>query len=184
MVALPQLRPVGRVLLATALLLLALGCGDSNSPSGPNGNATLAVRMTDATIDDVAEVNVHITGLTVKRSGSPVERISSDLGTIELLALDNASMLLVTTPVEAGDYEFIQVDLSEDGSNIVLEGSSEELPLAIASDEIKVVGAFTVEQNGTTTVLLDFDAAASLRQLGNGDWLLTPVIVLANTEQT
>jgi hypothetical protein len=32
-------------------------------------------------------------------------------------------------------------------------------------------------------VLLDFDAAASLRQLGNGDWLLTPVISLANVTQ-
>jgi len=166
------------------LLTLGLGACDEGSPTGPDSSGRLAVRMTDAPIDEVAEVNVHITGLTVKRSGSPVERISNDLGTVDLLTLDNTSMLLTTANVQAGTYEFIQVDLSEEGSNVVLEGSSEELPLAIASDEIKVLGGFTVDENGTTTVLLDFDAQASLRQLGTGDWLLTPVISLANTEHS
>jgi hypothetical protein len=37
-----------------------------------------------------------------------------------------------------------------------------------------------VNQNGTTELLLDFDAEASLRKLGNGEWMLTPVIIQVN----
>lgn len=173
-----------RLIALAALLSVALACGEDRSPTSPQGSGTLTVRLTDATVDDVAEVNVHITGLTVKRSGAPVDRIANDLGTVDLLTLAGTSMLLATTNVAAGQYEFVQVDLSEEGSSIVMEGSTEELPLSIASDEIKVLGGFTVQENGTTTLLLDFDARASLQQLGNGDWLLTPVIVLANADQT
>jgi hypothetical protein len=141
---------------------------------------TLAVRLTDAPVADATEVNVHIVGLTLKRVGSPVERIANDVGTFDLLALTDTSALLVSASVPAGAYEFIQVDLSEDGSSITEAGTGDEFPLQIASDEVKVLNGFTVNDDGTTDVLLDFDAAASLRHVGNGSWLLTPVISLAN----
>jgi hypothetical protein len=171
-------RNLGPMVLFAALVA---GC-DGGGPSGPNGTGRLAVRMTDAPIDDVAQINVHITGLTVKRVDAPVERIANDVGTFDLLTLADTSVLLTSADVQAGDYEFIRVELSENGSSIVLEGSTEELPLSIASDEIKVQGGgFTVNDDGTTTVLLDFDAKASLVQQGNGQWLLTPVISLVNS---
>lgn len=50
-------------------------------------------------------------------------------------------------------------------------------PLRIASGEVKVLGGFVVPETGAAVVTLDFDAAASLNHLGNGNWLLTPVIV-------
>ena len=78
--------------------------------------------------------------------------------------------------VMAGNYEFIRVELSENGSSIVEAGTGAVHPLRIASDQISVLGGFTVHATGTTDVLLDFDAEASLRHLGNGGWLLTPVI--------
>jgi len=162
------------------LVILALAACDGSSPTYSSGSARLAVRMTDAPVAGASAVNVHITGLVVKRSGSPVERIAGDLGVVELLALDGTSALLVTAQVEPGTYEFIQVELDPDGSTVVEEGSGDIFPLAIASREIKVLGGFTLQEDGTTTVLLDFDAAASLRLLGNDDWLLTPVISLAN----
>ena len=166
------------IALVSGLALVA-ACDDSG-PSSPAGAGTLAVRMTDAPVADATEVNVHITGLTVKRSGAPVERISNDVGTVDLLTLQNTSMLLVTANVTAGDYEFIQVELSEVGSSVVEEGPGTEFPLSIASDEIKVLNGFAVNPNGETDILLDFDAEASLRKLGNGQWMLTPVISQAN----
>ena len=162
-----------------ACLAVVAACSDG-SPSSPAGAGTIAVRMTDAPVADATEVNVHITGLTVKRSGAPVERISNDIGTVDLLTLQDTSMLLVTANVTAGDYEFIQVELSEDDSSVVEEGTGTEFPLSIASDEIKVLNGFHVNANGTTEILLDFDAEASLRHLGNGEWMLTPVISQAN----
>jgi hypothetical protein len=172
-----------RPLSAFAIFLagaLFVACGGDGSipmnPMAPAGAGTLAVRMTDAPVADATAIRVHIVGLTVKRSGAPVERIANDIGTVDLLALENTSMLLATADVAAGQYEFIRVELSEAGSSIVEAGSGEVHPLSIASDEIKVNGGFTVHANGTTDVLLDFDARASLRHLGNDRWLLTPVI--------
>jgi len=47
----------------------------------------------------------------------------------------------------------------------------------IASQEIKVLGGFTVPEGGDLTVTLDFDLSKSIQHLGNGKWLITPVIL-------
>ena len=169
------------ILGAAAVAALFLSC-DSGSPSSPDGMGTLRVHLTDAPVEDASEVNVHITGLTVKRVGSPVERISDDVGTFDLLELTDSEAMLATQNVAAGDYDFLLVELSADGSSIREAGTRDEFPLQIASSEVKILNGFTVRENGTTDVLLDFDAAASLRHLGNGSWLLTPVIIQANVE--
>lgn len=175
-------RPLAALLLAV-LLVPALACSDG-SPTDARGPGVLAVRLTDAPTQGASEVKVHIVGLTVKAVGEPGVRIAGDLGVHDLLLLQDTSALLVQAGVAPGDYEFVQVELDADGSSVVEVATGETKPLAIASEEIKVLGGFTVAADGTTTILLDFDAQASLRQLGNGDWLLTPVISLANVAQT
>ncbi len=57
------------------------------------------------------------------------------------------------------------------------------VPMSNASEKISVVGGFEVVEGSMTTVTLDFDAAESVRQQGNGDWLIVPVIVQANVVQ-
>ena len=56
------------------------------------------------------------------------------------------------------------------------------LPLRIPSQEIKILGGFRVDDDGTTTITLDFDAERSLVKLGNGEWLLKPVIAMEVSE--
>ena len=51
-------------------------------------------------------------------------------------------------------------------------------PLRVPSQEIKVVGGFAIDDDHTTTLTLDFDADASLNKLGNGDWMMRPVVVI------
>jgi hypothetical protein len=41
-----------------------------------------------------------------------------------------------------------------------------------------VVGGFEIDDDHVTTLTLDFDADASLNKLGNGDWLMRPVVVI------
>lgn len=43
---------------------------------------------------------------------------------------------------------------------------------------MKILGTFTVEDDHRTTLTLDFDADDSLIRLGQGGWLLRPVIVI------
>lgn len=173
-------------LVSTASVILmatSLGCSSDGSPSAPT-DAVLQVEMTDAPTDDLSAVNVYISGLTIKPSGGSVQRIASDVGRVDLLSLRGRSELLVTAGVQAGDYEFIQVELEQGASSVVDAATGEELPLQIASQEIKVLGTFTVVANATTTALLDFDADDSLMQVGNGEWLLNPVILLANVSSS
>jgi hypothetical protein len=165
-------------LLPTVLMFAA--CQGSNSPTSPSGSSKLEIRMTDAPADAVSELDVHITGLNVKPKDGPVMKIADDLGPIDLLSLQGTSKLLATADVPPGDYEFVQVDLAADGSSVVESATELKVSLALASDEIKVLGGFTVAADQTTTVLLDFKASDSLRQEGNGTWLLTPVIVQAS----
>lgn len=180
MVATKSLCVLSALLLAGALV--SCGGGSDDDPSMPPGTATLRVLMTDAPTDELSQINVYIVGFTVKRTGEPVERIANDVGLVDLLTLRNVLRLLATAGVDGGTYEFIRVDLDQDRSYVVEVGSTAHLPLKIPSEEIKVNGGFTVPVGMITSLTLDFDAAASIKQLGNGDWLLTPIIILANVE--
>lgn len=167
--------------LVAAVGSFLLGCGGSDSPTGV-ASGTLAVEMKDAPTDELAELNVYIVGLTVKPVDGPVERIAAEVGLVDLLELQSTTELLATVPLEPGPYTFIQVDLDQERSNVVELASGAELPLQIASQEIKVLGGFEVFGGDTTRLTLDFDAAQSLRKRGDGSWLLVPVIVQERVE--
>ena len=167
-------------LLGTGLLA---GCSSDSPTAGEN--SFLAVQLTDAPTDEVSEIQVYIAGLTVKHDQMPVERIAADIGLVDLLTLTGgATELLATVPAEPGTYQFIQVELDETQSFVIETATGDQKPLQIASDEIKVVGGFEVFEDMTTTLTLDFDAEQSLVQLGNGDWLMKPVIVLDGVDQS
>ncbi len=166
--------PALAVILLAFLASLAAACG--GTPLSPSGQGLLHIQLTDAPTDEVSEVNVFIVGLTMKHSERPVEQIDSTPVLVNLLDLEDTSVLLVTLSVEAGTYEFIQMDLDESQSYVVESG--EQKPLQIPSTEIKVLGGFEVPEGEATTLLLDFDVNQSLVQEGNGQWLLQPVIVM------
>jgi len=174
-------RPSAALLYCGLLVLSGIlhGCGGGGSTSSDGGGPLggLSIYLTDAPTDEVSSVNVYIVGLSVKRSGDPVKRISDDIGLVDLLTLRDSRQLMTRTQVEAGRYEFIQVNLDQSRSNVVEINNSQTMPLKIASEEIKVLGGFTVEPGGETEVVLDFDADRSLKKRGNGDWLLEPVIL-------
>ena len=172
-------RTGGLALVALAALLLSAGCNDNSTRPALQGN--LEVRLTDAPIEGVSEVNVYITGVTVKPAGGPVERIANDVGLVDLLTLRGSSQLLARAAVVPGPYEFVQIDLDQDRSNIVLTAGRLAVPLRIASEQVQVLGGFTVQSATDTVLTLDFDAAASLRREGNGDYLLVPVITQVGT---
>lgn len=163
-------------LLLTTLLVGSLAC-DGNSSTSPNPQPQLTIRMTDAPTDEASQVNVYISGLTLKPSGAPVVRIASDIGLVDLLSLRATTRDLATIGVTPGSYEYVQVELDQSRSSVVERASGAIRPLQIASGEVKVLGGFVVPEAGGAVVTLDFDAAASLNHLGNGNWLLTPVIV-------
>lgn len=167
---------LGGALFLTTLLCASFAC-DGGSSTSPNPQSQLTIRLTDAPTDEASQVNVYISGLTIKPAGQPVVRIASEVGLVDLLTLRATTRDLAVVGVAPGSYEYVQVELDQARSTVVERASGAIRPLQIASQEIKVLGGFTVPEAGGAVVTLDFDAAASLKKVGVGQWLLTPVIV-------
>jgi len=164
--------------IAFGLLLVACDGGSGSGPTAPKGLGRLSLRLTDAPIDELSAVHVYVSGLTLKPSGSPVQRVASSVGTFELLSLQGTTKQLVDLEVPAGTYDFVQIDLDQSQSDVVeIADPGNPKPVQIASQEIKVLGGFTVPDGGELTVVFDFDLAKSIQHLGNGHWLITPVIL-------
>lgn len=156
--------------------LIASGCG--KGPLSPTGNPNLTILLTDDITDDVEQVNIHFTSVTVKPVGKPIRELRLELETnpINLLELDNQVTMFAAGVVEPGAYEFIHINIDARRSSIVEKGVRELLQ--IPSEEVKILGHFTIDDDHRTTLTLDFDADESLIRLGNGEWLLRPVIVI------
>ena len=80
--------------------------------------------------------------------------------------------------VPAGHYNEVRLLLGE-GSTITVDGVIEPLTVPSGmSSGYKIKGDFTVPEGGTVVILLDFDAARSIHQTGNGRWMLRPTVKL------
>ncbi len=148
------------------------------SPTSPSGSPNLVVNLTDDHTDDVDEVNIFFASVTANPTDGPPEilELALEQNPQDLLVLQDAVITLATSVVEPGEYASLMIKFDQEQSNVVEAG--EERPLRIPSQEIKILGGFAVSEDGVTTVTLDFQAEESLVKLGNGDWLLTPVITM------
>lgn len=165
--------------LIAGVLLVLVACGDA--PTSPTGNANLVVNLTDDHTDNVLEVNLFFTSVTANpKDGPPILvplALDDDDNPQDLLDLQERVIALATGVVDDGEYASITINLDQERSNILLM-TEEVVPLRIPSEEIKILGGFTVTEERLTTVTLDFVAHESLVLLGNDEWLLQPVIIM------
>jgi hypothetical protein len=173
--------PVAAIALSVAL---AAGCG-SNSPSGP-GFGTMRVQMTDAP-GDFDEVNLVVTEVAVHRESAVSDTdtvftdgwivLSDGPATYDLIDLRNGVFATIgETDLPAGQYDQIRLKLGA-GSTVVVDGVSHSLVVPSgAQSGLKLIGDFDVNEGSMTDVGLDFDAARSIHETGNGTWMLRPVV--------
>ena len=184
-----------------AVLLISCGGGGSGGSAG-----TLGVSLTDATTDLYQAIYVTIDEVQVKKKGAGEEEagwltVLTPGQTFNLLELVNGVTAdLGLAELEAGAYGQMRLILAEqaDGSENILgeahlypnylikndtENTIEELKVPSGYQTgIKIVHGFTIAANGTTELLLDFDACKSVVQAGNsGKWLLKPTIKVLDT---
>ncbi len=176
------------LLLALALLaLMALLLPVLSGCDFGGGNETrLRLMLTDIPAPDIAEVHVRLDSVEVfNDSGRSVALVrGADLPVdIDLPALARRPLLLGELKVPVGNYNTIRLTLSNyRGDNwIRMVGGAQHnltLPRGPTVTARLAHGAVVVEQGQTTTVLLDFMAAASIRRSG-GTWAMRPVIFAA-----
>jgi len=168
--------PLLLVALAALPAIALTGC--SKSPSSAE-LGTFALHMTDAP-GDFDAVNLAIEEVAIHRDGedpSGWEVLNATPGTYDLLKLTNgvfAELALASVP--AGHYTQVRLKIGE-GSTVVIGGVTH--PLGIPSGlrtGLKLIGEFDVPPGGGFDLGLDFDAARSVIENGDGTWHLQPTV--------
>ena len=163
-------------LLTVFVLAIIISCSKGQSDK----TTTVKVRLTDNPVN-ADEVNVDIQQVRVKFSDDSIHGwtdLNTNIGIYDLLGLQNGvDTLLAIGTIPTNIVKEIRLVL---GSDNTIKVNGIIFPLTIPSGsesglKIKV----NKQLNGTLdSLIIDFDAALSIHQLGNGDYQLKPVLKL------
>lgn len=184
--------------LAFATLLAFTSC-DSTSSNG--GTGTMDVTMTDAPANydsvhvTINEVRVrHEDDMNNDSEGEEADSESEENGwvtisdqqmRVNLLELTNGSQVsLGSQELAAGNYSQIRLVLGDDNT-VTVDGETSNLQTPSAQQSgLKLNIDAEVEEDTRYSLLIDFDAARSIVQQGNGNYLLKPVLRAVNLAET
>jgi hypothetical protein len=173
----------GRALLAFAALLFgAISCrGASGGPGGP-GTGLLRLALTDAPLaaSGVTAVNVCLDRVdAVMGDDGPIHRIDVHR-TFDLLSLrDGVTAPLGIARLPVGAVTQLRLVLCESGAAVVMGSATFPVEVPSGSEtgvKLDAPGGIEIRGSATTTVVLDFDAEASLHHAPGRGWMLTPVV--------
>jgi hypothetical protein len=190
----------GTVLLIAIVSVLVQACGGGGGgDSSSGGSGTLSLSMTDASVQGIKAVYVTIDEIQVHLGGN--ENVNSSWGVIaapqktynlhELVNGVREELGLVS--LEPGQYTQMRLIIGSTAddtinilsqphpyANYVIDAGDQSHQLKIPSGfqtGYKIVHGFTINENQTTELILDFDASRSVVRAGNsGQWLLKPTI--------
>ncbi len=158
-------------------LVLGIGLVACEKSEDANGVSKMNVKMTDA------PGNYDSIFLSVKE----IEILTSSGRTV--IAVNNSEpfnilefrmgkdTLIASQDIPSGRLQEIRLILNDSGNRIVVNGSSHELQTPSGqSSGVKIKVQEELIAGVAYTLLLDFDAASSIVETGNGSYLLKPVI--------
>ena len=195
-------------IISIFILCFLFACSGGGGGSDSGGTGTLSVSLTDSA-GQYKAVYVSIIGVQVHMGGNENDQknwltIPMDLNTINLCELTNGVFEeLGSIRLPSGKYTQLRLVLSDKPEENELNILSEMHPSAhyVILDDInntveelkipsgyqtgvKIVKGFTINNNQTTEILLDFDASRSVVESGNsGQWLLNPTIRVGELEE-
>lgn len=191
-------RLFNRTLVLGLVVLVFQACNINDEEST---QAQLRVGLTDAPAA-FEEVNIEILQVLVNRNSdeeleegeeSDTESLDEngwypileDSITVNLLDYQNGAILdLGTATVEPGEYQQIRLLLGENNT-VVSGGVTTKLRTPSAQQSgYKLLINETIEAGGVYDLIIDFDAARSVVQLGNGGFLLKPVLRTVDLDAT
>jgi hypothetical protein len=169
-------------ILTFALVLLAasavtfVACSKDKNDSG---STTLRVRMTDNPVA-AEEVNIDIQQVRVNYNDDSTEwaDLNTYAGVYNLLGLQNGvDTLLAVGTIPTNYVKQIRFVL---GSNNTIKVAGVTYPLTVPSGSESGLKLIVNKRVSTSldSLLIDFDAALSIHQTGNGSYQLKPVLKL------
>lgn len=180
--------------LAALMTFTLASCGGGGSGSSSSGDGTLSIALTDSTTQAYRAVYVTIDRVDVHRTDGNWEVVANPESTYNLLELVNGAIVaLGEERLPAGDYTQMRLIIGDTPDNtlniddnhhyhanylIMADNSINELKIPSGPQTgIKLVSGFTINENQTTALLLDFDAMRSVVKAGaSGLYLLKPTI--------
>ncbi|SPQ02110.1 exported hypothetical protein [Candidatus Sulfobium mesophilum] len=176
-------------------IFVALICGIFLSACGGGGgtatfsSGTLSVEITDAKPvlpTGVAQVFVTIDEVSVHSSGGQWVSLSMAQTpfTMDLLQLTSGRTTQLVPPATLAPGKYTQLRLGVQSAMIVTD-MGQQLPVTIASGDLKTDKNFNfdVTGGGAVTLTVDFDLSQSLVVTGSGSYKLKPVLHLVNTAE-
>lgn len=160
--------------LVVSSVVLGLSCSkDSNS----SGNAQVDMRLTDGpAVYDHVYLDIQKVEVTMEGS-SAVTLTPIQAGVYDILQFRNGlDTLLLRASLPAGKIGQIRLVLGSNNS-VVVNGTSYALNTPSAEQSgVKLNLQESLQANGSYVIWIDFDAAKSIVQNGNGNYQLKPVI--------
>jgi len=176
--------------VAPFLVLTACGGGGGGGEVLVERTGIINIAITDATVDVVTEVNVQFSGVTLKpQSGDKIEVLFDTPKNFDLLTLSGGmtAELLPDTRVPAGSYNWIRLAVNAEFDNvydsyaIVPQGQVELRVPGGSQSGLKLVSGFTVTQNQSTNIVIDWDLRKALTDpAGQPGLHLRPALRLTN----
>jgi hypothetical protein len=188
-------------------MLIVSACGGGGGSSDSVGTGTLDVSLTDSA-GSYKAVYITIEGVEVHTGGNDNNNknwlsIPMDKDTINLCELTNGvfeklgslrlasdkytqlRLHLVDTPEDSDELNILS-ELHPVANYVVLEDYTwQELKIPSGFQSgVKIVKGFTISENETTEIILDFDAMSSVVEAGNsGQWILKPTIKVGELDE-
>ena len=172
-------------------------CGSSSPASPSSASATLNVMLKDAPFSDAKALLVTFTGVSVHATGgdfSSVPFVEGTSRTCDLKKLATAQDVLGIGALAPGHYT--QVRLIVSTAAIYFDNPSSGAPCAtsidtpsgrnaaviVPSGDVRINREFDITTTKATTMLLDFNGDQSVRQQGDGQYVMSPVIAVVSVQ--
>jgi hypothetical protein len=185
--------------LVAAATMVACGSSMPTAPSGggaasPTTSGVATVMLQDSPFSDAKAVLVTFSEVSVHLSGGDFVTLPFASGgsrTCDLKKLVGAQDVLGTGPLAPGHYTQIRLVVS--GAVIYFDNASSgtacarmigapagrSAPVDVPSGDVRLNREFDLT-TAQTTITLDFDGDQSIKQTGNGKYMMNPVVAVVS----
>lgn len=169
------------IISVVALSILA-GCGGDHPEENPIPTASIQVMLVDAPADRIEELHLQLKSVQLVNHSGPIVEVlgPNDLpDDVEVIGAAETPIILGTVDVPAGTYTFANLQIEPNSPVNRLRTSDGQVhPINYTPPRDQTAnlgGTIVIEAGSEMTLLLDFAAAASVRETPNG-WVLNPRI--------
>jgi len=162
-------------ILGLLAVVLASGCVQTQ------GTGNLVLKITDQPNLDIEKALVTISKVQVHAAGESNTTeagwitVVEEPNTFDLIEIMNVEAFLGSSELAVGRYT--QIRLTVDSALVTINNT--EHNLTIPSGTVKLVRSFEIEENETTTLILDFDAQQSIHSAGASDkYIMRPTVTV------